>query len=739
MIEPNLVEIRAELAAVRGRIRDLERQLATIVSSPTWARTRRLRDWKDTLTSGPAGALLARVIRLVQIVRFEGPSGVATRVWRRLQRSKGDPTATLPPVLASLQVPPAGARPRVSIVIVASNRATATYHCLQELVARTDAGSYELIVVDDGSSDDTGRLLQQTLGIRVITNTAARGAATARNQGAETALSDLVLFLAPDVVPLTGWVPALASTLDRDPRIGAVGAHIRYTDARLEEAGGIVWRDGTAGSYGRGDDSYRPAYGHVRDVDFCSAACLLVRRSVFAELGGFDPRFASEGYDAPDLCFRLRARGYRVVYQPDARVVRLAESPSGVDPAGAFDALPEDGRDLFVAAHAGALAAQVAATDAAAVFRARDRRAGKRVLIVDHMVPLYDQDAGSVRMLALLEILGQLGHAVTFVPDNLTPLPPYVDTLRQIGVEVLFGAMSIADYLAEHLGRFDLVVLCRATIAVKYLPAIAARLERPPVVFDTIDLHYLREQRRAELEDVPALHEEAARTKATELGLARTSDMVWVTSPHEAEVLRKEDSALRVAVVPLIHRRRVAVPPLAGRRDLMFIGGFRHPPNEDAVRFFATEIFPRVKAQLPGVRFLVVGGDVPPAVRELAADDVVITGYVEDVDPIFDGARVFVAPLRYGAGLKGKITQSFTCGLPVVTTAIGAEGLDIAAGVHALIADRPDDFAARVIELYQDGALWARLSSAAREHVDARFGHAAVARQVDETLRGLWR
>ena len=363
VIEPNLGEIRAELAAVRGRIRDLERQLAAIVSSPTWARTRRLRDWKDTLTSGPAGALLARVIRLVQIVRFEGPSGVATRVWRRLQRSKADPTATLPPVLPSLEVPPAGARPRVSIVIVASNRATATNHCLQELVARTDAGSYELIVVDDGSSDDTGRLLQQTLGIRVITNTAARGAGTARNQGAETALSDLVVFLAPDVVPLTGWVPALASTLDRDPRIGAVGAHLRYTDGRLQEAGGIVWRDGTAWSYGRGDDSYQPAYAHVRDVDFCSAACLLVRRSVFAELGGFDPRFASEGYDAPDPLFRLRARGYRVVYQPDARVVRLAEAPSTVDPAGAFDGLPEDDRRLFVAAHAGALAAQVAATD----------------------------------------------------------------------------------------------------------------------------------------------------------------------------------------------------------------------------------------------------------------------------------------------------------------------------------------------------------------------------------------
>jgi O-antigen biosynthesis protein len=703
------------------------------------------------LTSGPFGAPLAGAIRLVQIVRVEGPSGVVTRARRRLDGpriaaariSAGapavDPSGILPPRLSPMEVSPPRAHPGVSIVVTAFNRATATYQCLQALIECTEAGSYELIVVDDGSHDDTARLLDHVRGIRIIASGVHRGAADARNRGAETARADLVLFLAQDVLPLPGWLPALVSTLDRDPTIGAVGAHIRYPDASLEEAGGIIWRDGSGWSYGRGDDSYRPDYAHVRDVDFCSAACLLVRRSLFSELGGFDGRFAPDGFESPDLCFRLRALGYRVVYQPAARVVRLGEAPAGIDPAEAFRRLPEASRSLFVATHASALAAQEPAPWAAVAFRARDRRAGKRVLIVDHMVPLYDQDAGSVRMLALLEILGELGHAVTFVPDNLTPIEPYVDTLRQLGVEVLYGSLSIDDYLAEHLGRFDLVVLCRATIAVKYLPAIAARPKRPPVVFDTIDLHYLREARRAEVEPGPDRQDEAARTKATELGLARASDMVWVTSPHEATVLRQEDATLRVGVVPLIHRRRTAVPPLTGRQDLMFIGGFRHPPNEDAVRFFVTEIFPLVKPKIPGVRFLVVGGDVPPPVQALASEDVVIMGYVKDVDPIFDRARVFVAPLRYGAGLKGKITQSFTLGLPVVTTAIGAEGMDVVGGVHALVADRPDEFAARVIDLYQDEELWARLSSAAREHVDARFGYAAVKQQLDETLRGLWR
>jgi GT2 family glycosyltransferase/glycosyltransferase involved in cell wall biosynthesis len=740
--EQDLGEVRAELAEARGRIRDLERQLASIVSSPAWARTLQLRAWKKKLTSGPFGSLLSRVIRLVQIVRVEGPSGVVKRAMWRLRSSAAgsaaDASGILPPRLSPMAVSPPAGRPGVSIIIPVFNRATVTYQCLQSLLARTEPGSYELIVVNDASRDDTARLLGHVRGLRVITNRVHRGAVDAYNQGAEAARAELLLFLSHDVLPLPGWLPTLASTLERDPSVGAVGAHIRYPDGRLQEAGGIIWRDGSGWSHGRGDDSYRPEYAHLREVDFCSAACLLVRRSLFVELRGFDRRFAPEGYESADLCFRIRQLGYRVVYQPAARVVRLDEPPTGIDPAGGFRRLPEASRNTFVATHATALAAQHP-PDPAGAFRARDRRAGKRVLVVDHMVPLYDQDAGSVRMLGLLEILGELGHAVTFVPDNLTPLEPYIDTLRQIGVEVLYGAMSIPDYLEEHLGRFDLVILCRATIAVKYLPAIVARPARPPVVFDTIDLHYLREQRRAEVEDEPEQREEAARTKATELGLARVSDMVWVVSPHEAEVLRQEDPTLRVAVVPLVHRGRETVPPFAGRRDLMFIGGFRHPPNEDAVRFFATEIFPLVKRKIPGVRFLVVGGDVPPAVEALASEDVVIAGYVKDVDPVFDGARVFVAPLRYGAGLKGKITQSFTCGLPVVTTTIGAEGLDLACGVHALIADEPDDFARRVIELYEDGELWTRLSRAAREHVDARFGHAAVKRRLDETLRALWR
>jgi len=392
-------------------------------------------------------------------------------------------------------------------------------------------------------------------------------------------------------------------------------------------------------------------------------------------------------------------------------------------------------RQRFVARRAAALAEQYF-HHPSREFRARSRRQGLRILIVDHMVPAPDRDAGSVRMLAMLELLGELGHHVTFIPDNLTPHEPYTSALQQMGVEVLYGDMSIADHVAAHARDVDLVILCRATIAGKYMAALTATAAHPAIVFDTVDLHFLREQRRAALDGDAGAVARAAAIKASELELARASQAVWVVSPHEADVLHAEDAGLRVDVVPLIHAARPRTPGFAARRDLMFIGGFRHPPNEDAIRHFVAEILPRLGGALPDdAQFLAVGPDPPPSVQALAGPRVAIMGYVADVDPVFDGCRVFVAPLRYGAGLKGKIVQSLACGLPVVTSSVGAEGLGVVDGEHLLVADEPDAFASRVAALYRDEALWTRLSDAGRRHVEATFGPAAVKSRLDAAVR----
>ena len=729
--EAERARVRAELETTRARIAELEAELDAIRHSPTWRLATRLRAWKRGIgVLGPLGRPLALAVRAAQITVNEGPAGLRQRAVQRLPRwlGGGGALATFPTEvprrLPPMAVPPLTSVHGVSIVIPVFNKAPLTYQCLRSLIERTPAGRYEVIVVDNASSDDTPRLLAHVQGLRVIRNEENRGFVDACNQGAAAARAPAVLFLNNDTVVFPDWLPPMLDTL-ADPSVGAVGAQLVYPTGSLQEAGAIVWRDGSGWNYGRGEDRHDPAYQYVREVDYCSGAGLLVRRDLFERLGGFDRRYAPAYYEDTDLCFEVRRLGARVVYQPRARIVHLEGATAGTDPSAGVKRFQEINRQKFIDKHAAALALQHP-PDAALVFRARDRRPGLRILVVDHMVPHHDRDSGSVRMRAMLGLLGELGHAVTFLPDNLTPFEPYTSDLQAVGIEVIFGKLSIAEWLTAHVRDFDLVVLCRVSIASRHLAQIAALPARPPIVFDTVDLHFLREEREAALLGDPARAREAALTRRTELAVARASDQVWVVSDHEAAVLRAEEPGLRVQVIPNIHAVRDPVPPFGSRRDLLFIGGFRHPPNADAVIHFLRDVFPRIRGSLPGVRFVAVGPDAPPAVAELASESVVIAGHVPDVEPCFDGSRVFVAPLRYGAGLKGKIGQSLAWGLPLVTTAVGAEGMALVDGEHALIADEPQAFADAVVRLYGDPALWTRLSVQGRRHVDALFGPAAV-------------
>ena len=339
-----------------------------------------------------------------------------------------------------------------------------------------------------------------------------------------------------------------------------------------------------------------------------------------------------------------------------------------------------------------------------------------------------------MRMLALLHMLIQLGYAVTFVPDNLVRIQPYTSELQQLGVEVMYGAISALGFVKDHSEHFDIAILCRAYFASKYIAVLRAAERRPVIIFDTVDLHHLREQRFAELQEDAALARSAARTRAVELAVVRSSDAVWVTSTHEADLLKREPGPLQVEIVPPIHTVRTDVPPFESRRDILFIGSFRHPPNEDGVLFFVAEILPLVRRALPGVRFLIIGRYAPRSILKLASKDVIVMGHVPDLKPVFDSCRISVAPLRYGAGVKGKVTQSLAWGVPMVATPVAAEGLDLVAGEHVLVASDPVAFAERLVEVYQDEHLWTRVAENGRRHIDAHLGYEAVRDSVRAIL-----
>jgi glycosyltransferase involved in cell wall biosynthesis len=325
-----------------------------------------------------------------------------------------------------------------------------------------------------------------------------------------------------------------------------------------------------------------------------------------------------------------------------------------------------------------------------------------------------------------------LGFKVTFAANNLEALEPYVSDLQQSGVEVLYRpyVRSVKRHLAENGSLYDLVVLSRADTAAAFLDAARRHCPRARVVFDTVDLHFLREMRLAGLTGDKSTRVTAERRRAQELGLIARADTTLVVSPVEQQLLREELPDADVRVVSNIHRIFGCRNAFAERVGILFIGAFAHPPNTDAVLWFCREIFPLVLADEPAMQCWLIGADPPAQIRALASENVRVLGYVPNVSPFFDGCRLSVAPLRYGAGVKGKINQSLAYGLPVVATSQAVEGMFLEDGESVMVANQPREFADNLLRVYRDQPLWERLSRGGLAVMELHFSFAAARRAL---------
>ncbi len=612
--------------------------------------------------------------------------------------------------------------PRASIVIPVYGQLAQTLRCLRALAEHPPAAAAEVIVVDDGSTDATPQHLPSVPGLRYHRRERNGGFVAACNDGAALARGEFVVFLNNDTVPQPGWLDALLDTFDGEPDAGLVGAQLRYPDGRLQEAGGVVFADGNAWNYGRHESPEDPRYAYVRDADYVSGAAIALPRALFLSLGGFDAAYAPAYYEDTDLAFKVRAAGRRVVYQPAAVVVHEEGATSGTDVRSGVKAYQARNRELFAARHGAALAAHPASdvVPAPAVVHAHQRQ----VLVIDALTPAPDQDSGSLRLVNLMRLLREEGAHVCFLPADGFHAGTHTRMLQRLGVETWYDPFMgrVPAWLRQHGGRFDAVMLCRHYIAREFLPLVRRYAPQARVVFDTVDLHYLRERRGAALANDAALARAAERTRALELDAIARSDTTLVVSAIERELLARDAPGARVEVLSNLHRLAEGGQPFAQRRDLVFVGGFRHPPNVDAVRWFVEEVFPRVRDAIPDVGFHCIGGHVPPAVSALAArPGVTVHGHVPDIGPWMDGCRIALAPLRYGAGVKGKINLSMAHGQPVVATPVAVEGMHLQHGHDVLVAEDAGGFATEVVRLYGDEALWNRLSANGRENVRRHF------------------
>lgn len=712
-----------------------ERQVQSFLRSRSWRVTRPIRVLHRALSS--LHARLAYRAHRTRAIVTRTLTSLRVRGWRHTVRRIRQEFAPRQNTGAHAPRPaddgaelalPGSASPVASIVVPVYNQVDFTLACLRSLAASGDRTAFEVIVVDDGSSDATARLLPEISGLRYHRNARNLGFVGACNAGAALARGEFLVFLNNDTTVHPGWLDALLATFRAHPDTGLAGAKLVYPDGRLQEAGGIVFADGSGWNYGRFEDPADPRFNFVRESDYCSGAAIAIRRELFADLGGFDQRYAPAYYEDTDLAMQVRERGLRVRYQPASVVTHYEGVTAGTDTGSGVKAHQLINQRIFLARWSDRLAADHAPPGTSPTHAAQCR-SRRQALVIDASTPTPDRDSGSLRMVNLMRLLIEEGCAVSFFADNHAHDGAYTEALQQLGVEVWHQPWlgNVARWFADHGKRFDTILVSRHYVASSYLPLIRQFAPRARLVFDTVDLHYLREQRAAELAGSAIMARNARATRDKELRLIREADLTLVVSTAERELLVREMPQARVEVLSNVHAIAGCRRGFDEREDLVFVGGFRHPPNVDAMRWFVADILPRVRERLPSIRLHIIGADAPESIQRLAdAPGVAFHGYVADLDPYMDGCRVAIAPLRYGAGVKGKVNLSMAHGQPVVATACAVEGMFLSPGEDVLTAETAEDFAAAIVRLHGDRELWEQLSAQGLENVRRHFSFEAA-------------
>ncbi|MBN9509996.1 MAG: glycosyltransferase [Alphaproteobacteria bacterium] len=685
--------LRAELRHTQAELARLRRRFALLSA-------------EASLLSGTLAAVYAsRSWRITAPLR-------AALTWpaRRRQAPRTGRPAPAPPPEGGLE----GAAPRVSVIV--SQQPAQAGAALVETLRQSGAGvPFEVPLP---RSPGAARVPEHE-GVRTFAAPEGAGPAARCNAAAAIARGAFVALWDGVSPPLPGWLAALESCFSLCEGVGMAGAALLDGAGRIAAAGATIGPDARLLPRGAGAPATHPDFAHVAAVEAVPLGALMLPAALWRRLGGLDEGFGALAPALTDLGLRVAETGASVVCSPFARL-RTAPPP------------PED---WATAEGRRRLRRQVAH------FAAFDppRTAPRRALFVDHFVPTPDRDSGSADLHGFLRIFVGLGYETTLLAvHDLDRADTYVDDLRRRGVRVVAGGFyrSLGDFLAREAVPFDLFMVYRATLAeAPLLDMLRRHSPQARLVFNTVDLHFLRLEREAALAQSPALLDEAFRMQQRETAAILRADCTILLSPVEQRLVAELIPAARTRVIPILRDIPGRTAPFAARRGVLFVGSFRHRPNVDAIVEFVREVWPLVRRRLD-LPLTVIGADPPPEVRALAGEGVVVAGYRPDLDALLGACRLTVAPLRFGAGLKGKIVSSLAAGVPCVATPMAAEGMALIDGEHVCLATTPSEFAAAVVDVHEDTELWERLSRGglllARETYSLAAARWRIAALLDE-------
>lgn len=748
--EAVIARLEEELAASEKQARRLKKDLEEITVSKSWKLALRLRDLRLKLI--PPNSLLEKLLHMTNRSHLARAARLTARQdLSRLEAVKEQHRRIARQALDLFLIQgdrlerQNAAAPRLTILLVVHNQAELTYSCLRSLQHEVEDRA-EILIIDNASNDDTPKLLSQVSGIRVIWNEANVGFILAVNQGVRQASGRFILLLNNDTRVHKGSIAKALALIESSPQIGAVGARVLQLDGFLQEAGSLIWNDGTCQGYGRGADGEFDAAMFRRDVDFCSGVFLLTRRDLFLEMGGLDARLAPAYYEDADYCLRLWERSFRVVYEPRVTLDHFEYGSAGASEAAA--AQMEINRKIFVARHQSALGSHYPPSEHNILAaRARPGRKG-RVLFIDDMIPLPVYGAGLPRSRAVIQILNSLGYFITIYPMT-PPQDEWDDVYKYIPEEievVLSGsARQIEAFFEARRGYYDVLFVSR--------PHNAAQLnrlhrERPElfegmfIIYDAEAIWVMRKIEQARAEGRPLDPARVEKMISAEISAASFADRILVVNEVEASPFKVMYSVPSSAAKPLpdVHvlSHAVAAWPTPAsfdaRRDFLFVGRLveDYAPNVDSVIWFVREILPHIRRSLETpVNLLVVGLIQAKRIRALSGEPgVELIGPVDNLEPWYNRARVFVAPTRFSAGIPLKVHEAVSYGLPCVITPLLARQLGWQLESGVLVGQDEAEFARKCVRLYTDPSAWEMVRSRGLKMIRADYSYEAFVEKV---------